>query len=256
VAADLVLDWRLVLGVVALVAAGVSKSVTGLGVPVVAVPALTALYGDLSDVIAVTIVSTTLSDTYFVIRGREHRREALYLVPVVAFGAVGIVLGARVLVAVDDLILSGVLAAVLLTFVVTTAFGLLPHASRRTSLLVSPVVGIAAGALQGSTGASGPVVTMFLLNSPVSRAGFIFAINLVFQVLDVTQLITLQRLGLYDAPTARLAGLVCIPVVAGMVLGLQLARRVDDAVFRKGVLAVLALTALLLLSRVLRAGLG
>jgi uncharacterized membrane protein YfcA len=245
----LVLDWRIVIAIAALLLAGISKTITGMGVPVAAVPVLTALYGDLSDVIVVTIVATTLSDIFFVVRGRRYARDALPLIPLLICGAVGIVIGAHVLLSVNDLLLAGALGIVLAVFVITSWFSLLPQLKLKTAHRLSPAVGLVAGALQGSTGASGPVVTMYLLSSPLTRGAFIFSINAVFQVLDLTQFITLQRLGAYDSELALIAALCCIPAGIGLVCGFWLAKRVNDAQFRKSVLAVLGVSCIVLLGR-------
>ena len=243
-------DWRLIVAVLAMVLGGVTKSLTGLGVPVIAIPILTALYGSLTDVIVVTIISTILSDIYFIVRERRHYREAPYLIPLLVFGVVGIVGGAQILVRVNDVYLSGALGLVLTAFVITSWFGILPTFGDRTTRAMSPVIGLVGGALQGSTGASGPVVTMYLFNAPISKGGFLFAVNFVFFVLDITQFTALQQLGLYTTGRTQLAVLAMFPLAGGMLFGLWLARRVDASVFRKGVLVVLALTALTLFGRV------
>lgn len=244
------MDWRLIAAVLAMVLGGVTKSLTGLGVPVIAIPILTALYGSLTDVIVVTVISTILSDIYFIVRERQHYREAPYLVPLLVFGVVGIILGAQILVRVNDVYLSGALGLVLSVFVITSWYGILPTFSDLTTKVMSPIIGFVGGALQGSTGASGPVVTMYLFNAPISKGGFLFAVNFVFFVLDVTQFTALQQLGLYTAGRTQLALLAVIPLAAGMALGVWLSKRVDPSVFRRGVLIVLAITALTLFGRV------
>jgi uncharacterized protein len=249
---DIAVDWRLLLAVGAMVLGGVTKSLTGLGVPVIALPILTALYGSLTEMIVVTIVSTVLSDIYFIVRERQHWREAPYLVPLLLFGVIGIVVGAQILIRVPDWILSGALGIVLTAFVITSWLGTLPTFSDAATRRLSPVMGFIGGALQGSTGASGPVVTMYLFNAPISKGGFLFAVNFVFFVLDVAQVTTLQRLGLYTPGRTQLALLATVPLAVGMVAGVWLSRRVDPVVFRRGVLVVLAITALTLFGRVLQ----
>ena len=256
VGVDFGMDWRLIVAVLAMILGGVTKSLTGLGVPVIAIPILTALYGSLTDVIVVTILSTVLSDIYFIVRERQHWREAPYLIPLLVFGVLGIVLGAQILVAINDVYLSGALGVVLTVFVITSWMGTLPTFSDKTTKRASPVIGFLGGALQGSTGASGPVVTMYLFNAPISKGGFLFAVNFVFFVLDITQFGALAQLGLYTTGRAQLAVLAVIPLAIGMIGGVWLSRRVDAAVFRKGVLVVLALTALTLFGRVLQVVLG
>ncbi len=93
---------------------------------------------------------------------------------------------------------------------------------------------------------------MYLFNAPISKGGFLFAVNFVFFILDITQFGALSQLGLYTTERAQLAVLAVIPLAIGMIAGVWSSRRVDAAVFRKGVLVVLALTALTLFGRVLQ----
>lgn len=57
-------------------------------------------------------------------------------------------------------------------------------------------MGLLAGALQGSAGASGPLIAVYLFGLGLERLVFLFSINALFFVLDTTQCVTLRQSGL------------------------------------------------------------
>ena len=79
-------DARLIVAVVAVVLAGFAKSVTGMGLPVLAVPILVALYGDLRLVLLCTVLGTVLTDPPMLWRYRAHWRDSRMLVGFLILG--------------------------------------------------------------------------------------------------------------------------------------------------------------------------
>jgi uncharacterized protein len=233
-------DWRLLVAIAVIAFAGSVKSVTGLGIPMIGTPILALLYGDLPAVVVVMGIPTALASGYFVIRNLHAVREAGgELVALVPFGVVGVVAGSHLLVTVSAQILDGVLAAVILAFVANSLLRKGPP-RQRARPGVATVSGFFAGALQGTSGASGPLVTMYLLRRPLSRAGFFLAANGAFLVFDVSQVLTLARLHQYTDQRVLVALAAVVPLAFGVFLGARVARHVSDELFLRSVLAILA----------------
>src|ERR1019366_8566448 len=188
------IDARLAFALATIVIAGVAKGVTGMGLPVAGVPILVALYGDLRLVLLTTVLATALSDVPMLWRFRKNYREASILVGFLICGRIGIVIGTRILLYVKVSILSAVLAAVVIAFILVSWFGKVPTMSKVLASRLGPLIGFICGVIQGSAGASGPIVTTYLVSSQISRDGFLFAINAIFFVLDWTQFVSLQQL--------------------------------------------------------------
>lgn len=233
-------DWRLFVAIAVIAFAGSVKSVTGLGIPMIGTPILALLYGNLTAVVVVMGIPTTVASCYFVIRNWHSVREAGgELVALVPFGVIGVVAGSHLLVTVPQQILDGVLAAVILAFVANTLLRKTqPRQRARTG--VATVSGFFAGALQGTSGASGPLVTMYLLRRPLSRAGFFLAANGAFLVFDVSQVITLVGLHQFTSQRVIVALVAIVPLAIGVVAGARVARQVSDKLFLNSVLAILA----------------
>ncbi|MFN2460482.1 MAG: sulfite exporter TauE/SafE family protein [Candidatus Velthaea sp.] len=247
------IDSRLVVALIAIFVAGIAKGVTGMGIPVVGVPILAALYGDLRLILPMTIVATTLSDVAMAWRWRRPLGEARILVPFAVAGLVGIVAGTQLLVRVRPQFLSALLACVVIAFVVVSLLGKMPTLERGAAGRWGAAIGLAAGAIQGSAGASGPIVTSYLLSMQLPRATFLFAINVIFAVLDVTQTASLGRLGLLHVASLGAVAVVTALALVGMWIGFAVHDRIDDRAFQRGVLVLLAVTAVGLLARAARA---
>lgn len=243
------IDARLLLVWGAIFLGSYSKGVVGLGVPMIATPIIASLY-DLPTAVAVVALPMLLSDLPFVILGLRHYREATRVTPFVLLGLVGIFIGAQLLVTVDDRLLAAVLGTVIAVFVVTSWFHVLPVLSRRTARIVGPPLGLVAGVIQGSAGASGPLTAMYLFSLGIPRHVFVFTVNAIFQVLDTTQFAALWRLGLYASGLMWLAVLSCVPMAIGLVLGFKTQQYVNDEAFRRVILILLALSAAHLFVRV------
>jgi uncharacterized membrane protein YfcA len=245
-------DARLIAAIATVFLAGVAKSVTGMGLPVAGVPILVALYGDLRLVLLTTVFATALSDVPMLWRFRKSYREASILVGFLICGLIGIVIGTRILLYVRVSILSAVLAAVVIAFILVSWFGKVPTMSRVLASRLGPLIGFVGGVIQGSAGASGPIVATYLVSSQLSRDGFLFAINAVFFVLDWTQFISLQQLHLTTPAIWTSSLVVAVLAFAGMGVGFAIQKRINDTIFRRAVLVMLACAAVGLVIRALR----
>jgi uncharacterized protein len=246
------IDARLGVAIAAILLAGIAKGVTGMGLPVAGVPILVALYGDLRLVLLTTVLATAVSDVPMLWRFRKNYREASILVGFLICGLIGIVIGTRILLYVKVSILSAILAAVVIAFIAVSWFGKVPTMSRPLAQRVGPLIGFACGIIQGSAGASGPIVTTYLVSSQLSRDGFLFAINAIFFVLDWTQFASLQQLHLTTLAIWQAAGVVLVLVFAGMGIGFAIQKRIDDVIFKRAVLVMLGCAAVGLIIRALR----
>jgi uncharacterized membrane protein YfcA len=248
------IDFRFAIAVATIVLAGVAKGVTGMGIPVAAVPILVALYGDLRLVLLTTILATALADIPLLWRFRKNYREASVFIGFLVAGAIGMYVGTRILAYVQTSILSAVLAAVVIAFIAVSLVGKVPTISRTMANRLGPLIGLVCGTLQGSAGASGPIVTTYLVSSQLTRDGFLFAINMIFFVLDWSQFAALQSLHLTTQAIWLTAVAVAVLAFAGIGIGFAIQKRVNDVVFKRALLVMLGVAACGLLIRASRGG--
>lgn len=234
----------IIVAVIALLLGGFAKGISGMGLPIVATPILTLLF-DLQTAIAITIVSTFVTDVIMLVRTPKNWGLIKNAAPLMIFGIFGIVLGSYFLVNINQFILSGILGVVIVIFVVTSFFSLLPTFKRLPWL--DAAVGLIGGTVQGAAGASGPIISMYMLQMKMNRNEFLFMINSFFVTIDLVQFIAVYKLGLYKGVVVYYSLGALVPALLALAVAFVLQNRISDQVFRNSVLLIMTLSALVLL---------
>ena len=173
----------------------------------------------------------------------SHRAEAphtRHLPTMIAAGVVGSIVGTMLLKSLDGRVLSGVLAVVIVGYIVLAVLKpgfTLPAPVMRVG---AAPVGLVAGGLQGATGISGPLLTTWLHGFGLPPRAYVFAISSMFFVFSAVQTVTLAGVGLYT-PTRLLESLLAlVPILLALPLGVRAARKLSPLTFQRVVLVLLA----------------
>jgi uncharacterized protein len=239
----------LVLLLAALIVAGAAavKGAIGFGFPLIAIPLLSTILGPR---IAVPMVAipTLLSNVFLVSRGGFSRATA-------SLGLVlgGIVLGtpagAMLITVLEPRVLSILVGAVALAYVVATAFRLTMLIPAGVRLPAAPVVGVLAGVMGGVTGISSPLLASYLHLLRLEKREFVFWITMMFFVGNIVQVGSYFRLGLYAGPVLNASLLACLPMAVGTLAGIAMQDRLQPETFSRVVLVMVFLASLNLLAR-------
>ena len=227
--------------------AAMIKGTMGFGFPLVGIPLLSAIIGPRAAV-PVIAVPTLLSNFIMVSRGSASRASA-HLLLAMAGLAVGTLAGAAVIKVLDPRMLSVLVGAVTLGYVLATAFrltALVPEAAGRRA---APVVGLAAGVLGGATGIFAPLLASYLHLLHMAKRDFVFWLTIMFFVSNIVQVASYAHLGLYAGQVLLLALIGCVPMAIGTWSGLVLQDRIDPEVFGRIVLGIVFIASLNLLVR-------
>jgi uncharacterized protein len=106
-------------------------------------------------------------------------------------------------------------------------------------------VGAASGLANGAFGIGGPPAILFYFASPAGNAAGRASLIAYFLMTDVIGLAFLSREGLITWPTFYMALIFLPALILGNWIGARGFKRTDPATFRKGVLVVLAILAVL-----------
>lgn len=215
-----------------------------MGIPLVATPILALLF-DLQTAIAIAVLATFINDLIFLVRMDKNWALIKHAAILLAFGVAGTALGSYLLVRLNPSLLSGLLGVIILIYVATSFFSQVPTIKRRVWL--DSVVGIIGGTFQGTTGSSGPVIGMYLLQMKLSRNDYLFILNSFFLAVDCMQLTALYKLGLYRGEIALYALAALIPTLVGLAVAFKVHQHISDAWFRKAVFIVMTFSAVTLL---------
>jgi uncharacterized membrane protein YfcA len=238
---------ELVLALAAVAVGFFAKGVTGVGGPSLAIPVLAAFTG-VEYAVAVIAIPTALANIWLLMDTKSAAKDTgWFLIPMLAAGFVGTVLGVWLLLSIDDQVMAVVLGAFMLLYIVWYLFNPEAKLSDRSARRLAAPAGLAAGALHGATGISAPVVATYIHSLRLPRTAFVFAVSVPFLVLGLVQIASLVALGGYDRGRIVAGVLACIPVIVVTPIAMRLGKGLSVRTFQYVVLAVLAAAAVRLL---------
>lgn len=218
------------------------KSVTGMGLPLVALPVI-ALATSVETAVAVLAIPNTAHNLALAVRHRDHRHETRHLGRFCAAGIVGAAIGTWSLGVVPD----GVLMTALLVIVA----GYLVNRTRDPSMIIgdaagrrwSAPIGGLAGLFQGATGISGPIVGIWHHGLRLNRNAFVLSISWVFLITGATQTVLLAIRGSLGGRIGVSLALLVI-VILTIPFGEQLRVGLSGRTFDRLVIGLISLSCL------------
>ena len=162
---------------------------------------------------------------------------------------VGTLIGVHLLIHIDRRLLSAILGV---TFIGLAALLLsMPRLrlSRRTERWAAPVVGLCAGVIGGMSAMFGPPLIAYQVGLDANPHIFVKHMAIIAFTASLTLLLALGSLGSLSLADLLASAAAIIPIQLGMPLGRWLRRRIKPAVFRRGILLVLALSGIDMLRR-------
>ena len=234
---------QLLLVFAALGLGGFVKGATGIGLPLVSIPALVGLLG-VPHTLALLTVPLLVTNAWQVWRFYPHRDGTGFLLLLVPAGMIGVGIGTWALTKLPLQLLSLTLAGLIVFYIglhLTRPHFRVPQAHRGA---LSAAVGLVAGALQATTGISGPVSVTFIHALGLTRDAFVFAVSVMFLLFTVTQLGALTATGLMGWRHLLEGCLALVPITIMMPLGSRAAALLSREAFDRLILALLAVIAL------------
>lgn len=109
-------------------------------------------------------------------------------------------------------------------------------------------VGLIGGVLHTATSVSGPPVILFLSNQGLAKDLFRANLLAFFAVLNSVSIVIFYLYGLMPARVLTMAAWYVLPLLLGSLAGVWLARRIDERLFARCVLVVVAVLGLALVA--------
>jgi uncharacterized membrane protein YfcA len=221
------------------------KGATGMGLPLVALPVLTAVFGlqHAVGLMAVPILLTNVMQVWR-FRGIARAPELGFLTRMLVLGMIGVVIGTVALTMVPERWLVLALGVILLAYVALKLFN--PHLTVSTAQAhqVAAVPGFFAGVLQGATGISAPIGVTFIHAMGLARDAHVFAVSAMFLVFEMVHVPALFAMGVMQAEWLLHGALALIPILLFMPLGQFLAGKLSRRAFDRMILLFLGLMGL------------
>ena len=225
-------------GAVAALIGGFIKGTLGFGFPTISTPLL-ALFVDVKTAVAVLVPPNMVLDGIQARRGGGLAATARRLAILVMAGAVGTVIGTRLLILLPPRVATGLLGGVVLLFVTMNVTRFQPRVSPRWEPWLAVPVGFAAGIIGAITNVAGTPLVMYFYALGLSKQEFVRAVSVSFFLYKIVQLAALIWYGVFTLslvlPTL---GISAVALVAFYV-GQRVQDRLEQRVFNRVVLVYL-----------------
>jgi len=243
---DPVLSAILAAGIVLLSA--LLKGAIGFGFPTLGTPLLSLVMDVKAAVVVLILPNIVMDSIQFVRRGAPMatvRRFAVLLL----FGAVGTVIGTRLLVALSSRTATLILGLFIVGFVALNATGLTLHVSRRWEPWLSPVAGLLAGVVGGITNVPGTPLVIYFHALALGKHEFVASVAFTFVAYKVVQLGAVFYYGLLSPSLVGISLVLTLVALLGFGLGLVVQDRLEQRMFNRVILVVLGLLGIWLILR-------
>ena len=229
---------ELVVLVVGLGVAGLAKGISGMGLPLIATPILAGVFGPR---MAVTIVTIPIfvANSLLMIQGLRNRDLLRGLAPLIVASIVGTAIGTLLLAQLDQRTFAILIATMVAIFLARGDRLLGDDPAALRARILGPAVCFVGGVLQGTTSIASPLVGSYFHSRHLRPAEFVFVLSSIFELNSIVQLIGYSLQGLYNADVVALGLLGLVPTLLAMMLGIYLRGRLDAALFRRLIVALL-----------------
>jgi len=237
-------EWIVICG--ALAAGGLTKGLTGMGLPMVAIPIMAAFLG-VERAVLIMIVPTVALNVWQAWVYRDCADDMPEIWRLLLPGVPGAALGAGVLYLTPDQWLATGLALwigfYLALRLMHPDFALSKSARRQ----LAPAAGFGSGAMQAATGICAPIIASYIDALGLTPRSYIFAISTAFAAFAGSHFLVLLVLQAYSVEQLIESSTALIPGIIAMRPGMWLREFVAPQVFTRAIRVVLALMAIRLI---------
>ena len=229
------------------------KGAIGFGFPTVGTPLL-SLVTDVKTAVVLLILPNIAMDGLQFLRRGAPRAVVERFWPLLATGAVGTVVGTRLLADLSPRTATLILSLCIVLFVAASASGRTPRVPRDWERWLSPLVGLAVGVIGGVTNVPGTPLVMYFVALGLAKHDFVAAVAFTFVVYKLVQLGAVAYFGLLSASLLLWSVVLTAVSLGGFWIGMAVQDRLDARSFSRVTLGFLALLGTWLLVRSLGSG--
>jgi uncharacterized membrane protein YfcA len=229
---------EVVIVLIAVIAGSILKSLTGMGLPAIAIPVISFFVGIEAAVVVVALPNFALN-LALAWKERDSLPQTRDLPVLAVFSLVGAAIGSLLFVSVSERLLVGLLLLSVLGYLI--AFATQPEVAvgAVTSRKLAPAVGLVGGGFQGAIGISGPILGSWIHSYRLDRSAQVLSLTLLFLVSGTIQLVIFVIGGEVDGYWLATI-LACIPALATVPVGTRMRARLSTHLF--DYLVILAIT--------------
>lgn len=226
---------------IALFAAGSTKGLLGIGMPIVAVPLLNLIV-DLRTTVILLAIPLIITNVPQAIQGDRIPVVLRRLWPILAGMVVKVAIGVTLLSLSNPAHLKPVVGIILLAVCALMWFAPKLTVPPYLERFASPVAGLVGGLAGGLAALPGPFVFVYLLALGLKRDQFVQYSSMFLVISAAVMTAFLHGQGLMGWKDAIISTLATLPIFAGMWAGAFVRNYVSQELFRKLILVVVAVS--------------
>ncbi|MGI9236406.1 MAG: TSUP family transporter [Woeseiaceae bacterium] len=216
------------------------KGMTGLGLPIFAVPAI-ATITSVEEAVVLMIIPGIAANLWLVISHRKYHALLKEHLPFLTMGFVGGILGTTLLLVIDDRWLKLLLA-------IWLGIYLVQYIRRSGSLDIfrgrgrlAYLIGLLAGTMQGANGISAQLVAPYYHGRSLQPAAYAFLVTSTFLLFSSAQMTAVLGTGLLTVARLKLSLAALVPTLIFTRVGIGLAGKLSQTAFNRILLLTLFL---------------
>jgi len=226
------------------------KGAVGFAMPMIMIAGLGS-FMPAETAVAGLLLPTLFTNTWQALRGgRGAAREVLRLYwRFNLVFAITMIASAQLVVVVPDQVLFIILGSIVATFGLVQIAGVRFRFQPRHRHRIEIALAVVSGLIGGMSGVWGPPLILYLLALNISKTEQVRALAITFLLGSLILVAAHLKSGVLNAQTLPFSALLLVPAFIGMAAGMRAQDKMDQALFRKLTLLVLAVAGLNLLRR-------
>lgn len=214
------------------------KGLTGMGLPLVAVPFMAGFLGA-EHAIVVMQIPGLVSNVWLVWKHRGEAKAAPLRYDMIVPAAIMTGIGVWFLDTADDNITILLLAVAVACFLALLLFNPSFRLDGVTGRIATPIASLVGGFVQGAAGVSGPLFSTLILSFRLKKEAYVFYNGLVFGLFNLIQILVMLGFGMFTMQRFVEGCLALIPLFIFQFLGMRVMGYVSPKVFTGAVVAVI-----------------
>ncbi|WPU91688.1 sulfite exporter TauE/SafE family protein [Mucilaginibacter sabulilitoris] len=223
--------------------AGFVKGVAGMGLPTVAIAILSAIMSPVSAA-SLLIIPSFVTNCWQLFTGSNFLALIRRLWVMMLGILVGTLAGTWLLTSANTIYASVGLGSALIVYAVHGLFAKPLSVPARLERLLSPVIGLTTGLINGGTGIFTLPAVPYIQALGLSKDDLIQALGLSFTVSTIALAMGLARGGAFHLGNITLSALAIIPALLGMWVGTRVRERISLTTFRRWFFILIAILGL------------
>jgi len=216
------------------------KGITGLGLPIFAIPTL-AMFVPIDHAVVIMVLPSVIANSWLILVHREHLPVLKEHRTFIILGVAGAFTGTWILASANDTILRSLLAFWLGIYLLQHFLNKdTPRTISAGNLTAGPL-GFAAGTLQGATGISAPIIAPYYHARNLTTSMYAFAVASSFMLLSVSQLVGLTTANLITPTLAGYGVLATITTMVFIPVGVRYSHKLSQRTFGRILITVFVL---------------